>query len=138
MVPPLFVWTPECFLQVIHHSYSGVRSTNYAPCVSKIASSRYKLQTYVISFPYTSEDLALIGKQSAKPEARPTCKWTCGHFGKWPPPCTPTRSIVLRQNSENTELHSLIILQTSSQAVDLKVDRHFGEGQEGIQVQIFS
>src|SRR6266404_1695694 len=67
-----------------------------------------------------------------------TCKWTCGHFGKWPPPCTPTRSIVLRQNSENTELHSLIILQTSSQAVDLKVDRHFGEGQEGIQVQIFS
>ena len=53
----------------------------------------------------------------------------CRHFGKWPPPCTPTRSIVPRQNSESTELHSLTILQACSQAVDLKVDRHFGEGQ---------
>ena len=36
---------------------------------------------------------------------------------------------VLRQNSESTELQSLTMLQLFSQAVDLKVDRHFGEGQ---------
>jgi len=36
---------------------------------------------------------------------------------------------VLRQNSESTQLHSLTMLQPCSQAVDLKVDRHFGEGQ---------
>ncbi len=35
---------------------------------------------------------------------------------------------VLRQNSEGTEHHSLTMLQACSQAVDLKVDRHFGEG----------
>jgi hypothetical protein len=32
-------------------------------------------------------------------------------------------------NSESTELHSLTMLQPCSQAVDLKVNRHFGEGQ---------
>ncbi len=135
MVPPLFFWTPECFLQVIHHSYSGVRSANYAPCVSKIASSRYKFANLCYKFSLHERGLSADWKaereaRSPKPEARPTSKWTCGHFGKWPPPCTPTRSIVLRQNSESTELHSLTMLQTSSQAVDLKVDRHFGEGQE--------
>src|SRR5258707_8451300 len=83
----------------------------------RLASRRLRaagtdLQTCVISFPY------------------PTCQWTCRHFGKWPPPCTPTRSIVLRRNFESTELHSLTMLQACSQAVDLKVDRHFGEGQE--------
>jgi hypothetical protein len=36
---------------------------------------------------------------------------------------------VLRQNSDSTELHSSTMLQACSQAVDLKVDRHFGEGQ---------
>jgi hypothetical protein len=38
--------------------------------------------------------------------------------------CTP----VLRQNSESTELHFLTMLQPCLQAVDLKVNRHFGEG----------
>jgi hypothetical protein len=38
-------------------------------------------------------------------------------------------SPVLRQNSESTERHSLTILQPCLQAVDLKIDRHFGEGQ---------
>ena len=37
--------------------------------------------------------------------------------------------VVLRQNSESTELQSLTMLQLCSQAVDLKVDRHCGEGQ---------
>jgi hypothetical protein len=38
-------------------------------------------------------------------------------------------AVVLRQNSESTELHSLTMLQPCSQGVDLKVDPHFGEGQ---------
>jgi hypothetical protein len=40
----------------------------------------------------------------------------------------PLLAVVLRQNSESTELHFLTMLQPCSQAVDLKVDRHFGEG----------
>jgi len=39
--------------------------------------------------------------------------------------------VVLRQNSESTELQYLTMLQLS-QAVDLKVDRHFGEGQPSV------
>jgi hypothetical protein len=37
--------------------------------------------------------------------------------------------VVLRQNSESIEFRSLTMLQACAQAVDLTVDRHFGEGQ---------
>ncbi len=68
MVPPLFVWTPECFLQVIHHSYSGVRSTNYAPCVSKIASSRYKFAN--LCYKFSLHERGLSADWKAEREAR--------------------------------------------------------------------
>jgi len=45
---------------------------------------------------------------------------------------------VLRQNSESTELQFLTMLQLCSQAVDLKVDRHFGEGVRPGKADMFS
>jgi len=102
---------PECFLQVIHTAIRR-RSTNYAPCVSKITSSRYKLQTCVISFPYTARIERLL-EAERELEARPTCQWTCRHFENGR---RPARRPVNRfaKNSESTELHSLTMLQACS------------------------
>jgi hypothetical protein len=46
--PHLFFWTPECFLQDFHQSYSGVSSRNYASCVSKIAHKQVQMSKLVL------------------------------------------------------------------------------------------